>query len=562
MNEEKAKSGSSRLRIFVETHEKPIVAGIFLVAISLRLAHLVEIKLNDPFFTLPSVDPAMYHDWAIAIGKGDALGDKIFFLSPLYPYFLGLIYFLTGPGFVVPRIIQMLLGASGSTLVYLIGKRIFNIETGMFSGIIFATFETFIFYEGILLITDIQTPLNLVLALSLLKCQDSPTPAKWSQAGACLGLSALARPNVLILGIFVLVWIGVAFRERLNTKRLLSAGLFFIAGTALVVLPVTVRNYAVGDDLVLISSQGGANFYIGNGPDADGGFMIPPIFPQGVTLNPIDQQEQYREYAEKESGESLKPSQVSAFWYSKTFGGIKAKPGRWAGLLLKKLGLFINKVELDNVRDITASRDFSAVMRLGLPSFGFVAPFGLLGMVLALSRIRKAFVLYAMVVTYAVSTALFFSLARYRLPAAPFLIVFAGYAIHRLIDAALTNKAKHLLQFALVLAASFWLVNLHLFETSGLVAIAHYNAGNKYRQLNDRARAMEQYELAIEGNGSFLPAYNNLALLSEQAPRLHDKAKDTWKKLHKAAGKAGNRRFMEAAERHLKKLDETASTTF
>ena len=48
-------------------------------------------------------------------------------------------------------------------------------------------------------------------------------------------------------------------------------------GAGLAVFPVTLRNYVIGDDLVLVSAQGGANFYIGNGPDARGTRRKPPL---------------------------------------------------------------------------------------------------------------------------------------------------------------------------------------------------------------------------------------------------------------------------------------------
>ena len=46
-----------------------------------------------------------------------------------------------------------------------------------------------------------------------------------------------------------------------------------------VVLPITIRNCAVGGDAVLIASQGGVNFYIGNNPDSDGRTAIVPGTP-------------------------------------------------------------------------------------------------------------------------------------------------------------------------------------------------------------------------------------------------------------------------------------------
>ena len=50
-----------------------------------------------------------------------------------------------------------------------------------------------------------------------------------------------------------------------------AAALVF--GAALVLLPVALRNLGVGGEFHLTTSQTGPNFYIGNGPQADGGYV-------------------------------------------------------------------------------------------------------------------------------------------------------------------------------------------------------------------------------------------------------------------------------------------------
>ena len=40
-----------------------------------------------------------------------------------------------------------------------------------------------------------------------------------------------------------------------------------LLGLLVAIAPVTLRNYALGSDVVLISSNAGINFYLGNNPD-------------------------------------------------------------------------------------------------------------------------------------------------------------------------------------------------------------------------------------------------------------------------------------------------------
>ena len=52
--------------------EQWILLGIFLLALALRLLHLLEIQANDPFFTIPAVDGRLYHAQAQALQSTSA----------------------------------------------------------------------------------------------------------------------------------------------------------------------------------------------------------------------------------------------------------------------------------------------------------------------------------------------------------------------------------------------------------------------------------------------------------------------------------------------------------
>ena len=66
----------------------------------------------------------------------------------------------------------------------------------------------------------------------------------------------------------LVVWILVLHRP--HWRRSLGYALCLFIGCIAPVLPVTIRYLVVGNDFVLIASQGGVNFYIGNNPHADG----------------------------------------------------------------------------------------------------------------------------------------------------------------------------------------------------------------------------------------------------------------------------------------------------
>ena len=72
-------------------------ALVLLAALIPRLLHLQQIARHDPFFRLPAVDGAVYHDWARAIAAGDLVGEGVFTMGPLYPYLMAGVYALAGP---------------------------------------------------------------------------------------------------------------------------------------------------------------------------------------------------------------------------------------------------------------------------------------------------------------------------------------------------------------------------------------------------------------------------------------------------------------------------------
>jgi len=541
---------------WLEGRERWVVLAIGLLALGLRLWHLWQIAESDPFFDHPAVDPKVYHEWAARIAGGDWLGEDVFFLSPLYPYFLGVLYWLAGPSLLVARLVQMVLGALDCVLVFLVARRAFGAAVAAIAGLAMAVYAVSIFYDGVLLVAAIQTPLNLLLAWLLLRAERAPSLPRWLMAGACLGLSILARPNVLLLALLIPPWIVLALKGRVPLRRAGLAAAVFLVAAAAVVLPVTARNYAVGGDAVLVSSQGGVNFYIGNGPDAIGSFRVPRLFPKTRADDPLQQQEAYRSYAEHRAGGKLTPSEVSDFWYDETWAHIRGDPGGWARLLIRKLGLFLNHYEIGNSRDFYSSRQFSTVLGLPLPTFGVICPLALLGLVVAVRRQRRAYPLYAMVATYAVSLVAFFVLAHYRLPVVPFFVVFAALGLAWLLDRIARFRAAPVLAAIVGLTAAVAVTQLDLVDEDQARFMVHYNLGNKYRLLGRRDLALAEYERSIALDPTYISAQHNLALLSEEQPMHLERAIAAWKEVERIGLATGDREYVERARRHLFVLEQ------
>ena len=127
-------------------------------------------------------------------------------------------------------------------------------------------------------------------------------------SGGVLGCFALVRENALVLyGVFVL-WLFFYFRSKpLGTRLQWSAA--FTAGAVLVLLPVGLRNLAVGGDFLVTTSQAGPNFFIGNNLEANGQYR-PLIEGRGNVSHEL---EDARSLAEAASGRPLSPAEISRY---------------------------------------------------------------------------------------------------------------------------------------------------------------------------------------------------------------------------------------------------------
>jgi tetratricopeptide (TPR) repeat protein len=515
------------------------VLALFIFAFLIRFVYLNQIK-SSPLFDAPLLD-AKYHDqWAQAILKGQDFEKGVFFRAPLYPYFLASVYKIFGRDLFLVRLIQFLIGSLSCVLVYLIAKKIFNPRVGRIAGVIASLYGILIYFEGELLIPVLIVFLDLALVLALLWAKARPSYQRWTACGGLLGLSALARPNILLVGVAFFFWILFYFsqgtarparraepsrrtesaknRSRRYRKSLLYAVCFAI-GAILIVSPITLRNYIKGDDFVLIASQGGMNFYIGNNPQADGVSAYLP----GARSTWWGMNEDATSMAEETMQKKLKPSQVSSFWYGRGMEFIKDRPLDFLSLLLKKLALFWNGNELTNNRDIYFFKSQAGVLK-GLVwkfviffPFGIVCPLALLGMALSYRQIRDTLVLLLFIFIYMFGIVIFFVTARFRVPIIPFLIIFSAYALNWFLVKAKEKRFSALGKGLVVLALIAIPLNLNIpgYETLG-VGWSHFNLGNAYSEKGDITNAIKEYELAINYDPTLANAYLSLGELYKQ----------------------------------------------
>ena len=484
------------------------IGVILVIAIVIRLVYFYINSRQNPLFFHPVLDARFHHDWASEILSGNFWGDEVFFRAPLYPYLLALIYKISGAitsgsatsatSMTFAILFQHIIGSATCALVYLLGRQFFAVRVALVAGLHAALYWPHIYYEGDLLSVTLIGFLDVAMLLVLAQAVHRPRPWLFVLAGVLAGLSAIARPSILIFVPFVPLALHLMRQSRDPSGRNRTwamQSVLVAIGLVVVISPVIVRNYVVGRDVVPIASQGGVNFYIGNNPASNGSLAQVP----GARADLYGTYHGAIELAEREAGRALKPSEVSSHYFRKGLDFIFSSPGQAAALTLKKTYLFWAGVERSNSKYIQVFWQKFGLGRIPLPGFWLVGPLGLLGGVLLWRRRKELSLLYLFVLTYMVGVIVFFVNGRFRLPVAPVLVLFAGYALCYLYAAFRANR-RDLGKALAVLAVCILVVDYDFVSFRGVraldEAISHYELGNAYLKMDRKSDALAAFERA------------------------------------------------------------------
>jgi hypothetical protein len=199
----------------------------------------------------------------------------------------------------------------------------------------------------------------------------------------------------------------------------------FAAGLACALVPVAWRNHRVSGAWVLTTTQAGQNFYTGNNELNPWGAYGAVPFVRG---NPHFEEDDFRAEAERRSGWSLAPREVSRFWFAEGFRHVRAHPAFALRATVRKLALFWNDFEISDNQDQYLLERVSWVLRLPLLGFGWLPPLALIG-ALAARRTRAVRILVAFVAVYCASVVAFFVFSRYRIQIVPALLPLAALGV-------------------------------------------------------------------------------------------------------------------------------------
>ncbi len=194
--------------------------------------------------------------------------------------------------------------------------------------------------------------------------------------------------------------------------------LFFGLAACFTLLPWVIYNYKVQGRLLVTSTNGGLNFWIGNNPHATGEYVFPTELDQKLVLGVVGWSEIARDQ----------------FFYAQGLDFIRKSPGEFVSLLGRKLiyAIFFRP-------NIGSVYETAHITMYNLAIVSFVAvwlaliPFALVGLFSSGTFWRAHTLLVVVFLGNVATSALYFSGTRFRTPVDSFVVIWAAIGVTTLI---------------------------------------------------------------------------------------------------------------------------------
>jgi 4-amino-4-deoxy-L-arabinose transferase-like glycosyltransferase len=378
-------------------------AGPWIAILALALlARLALVALAPPRILWP--DGLEYQAVARSLLEHGTYGLQTL-RPPGYPTLIAGVYAVFGENLLALRLVEAVLGAASVALLGIVGAATFGNTAGFIAGALMALHPVLAFLPSTQY-SENTLVLVLVAALAaVFSAWRRGGPWRWALAGGLFGVAALVRPTTVFmlpgLGLGLLLAMRGGARSRILTM------LVAVPALLVTVAPWIVRGHRVQGEWYFIASGGGRQFWVGNNARATAETSSPTQW----------------NAAERESLFSYSSDIARERWhYREGLRFVRAEPARAARLYLKEItNLFALWPE-------TFSRAVSTG-QWGRWAQGIMSLTIFVGAAIALARMRAhplAWPLFGAVVSFALASAAFFTVMRYRMVIEPCLLWLAG----------------------------------------------------------------------------------------------------------------------------------------
>jgi len=192
-------------------------------------------------------DEASYDKVAINILEGHdlcyELGESCIEPQPLYPLFLSSIFYIFGHNLDAVRIAQIVLFAFISVLGFLLAKRLFSRQIGVYSGLLIGLFYPLAGYCGVLYREVFFTFLVVLFIYCLYRAYLSKKRIWFSFSGIILGLVMLTNAVTYFLPLLIIFIFLIVYKKKFFCKKMLICFFFFLFSLIIVLSPWLIRSY-------------------------------------------------------------------------------------------------------------------------------------------------------------------------------------------------------------------------------------------------------------------------------------------------------------------------------
>lgn len=403
------------------TVSKLLLIGFFGFTVIQKIVVVAQLRAHPLTQPGAGLDTSAYAELAQRVLAGNwGLGPGLYYVSPLYIYFVSAVLALTD-SYTALRVLQVVLGTLAVGGIFATAREWFGTRAAWIAAVLAAWTGLFTFYEALILQTSLDatfTSAALYLLTRALRAEDNRRAARWMLGtGAVFGLMSLNRPNALLAGAGLVAVLLLMRRAR--------PGLLLALGLVLGMTPVAVRNAVVAHEFSFTSSHGGLNFYMGNSAGATGFYRVLP----GITPTIKGQAEDARRVAERATGRAMTDAETSAYFTGLALDWMGAHPRQAAQLLAQKLLWTFHAQHVALPYSYPFFQyDTPTWLRFYVIGPWLLIPLGLVGLIVAAPHRRRAdYMVWALFVPgYAAAVALFFISERYRLPLLVPLAIGAG----------------------------------------------------------------------------------------------------------------------------------------
>lgn len=520
---------------------KSILILIFITALIPRMIYITEISSSSPYFHHPVVDAGAYYSAAVYINKtGDWLGEghvfklrensripeslinperaywveRPYWQPPFYFYWLAFIFKIFGPSIWAALSIQAVLAALSAVFLYSLCLYFFSHRTGLIVVILYALYGPLIYFTGELLVPALFIFLILLMFYYFLVAMETFRLRHWILFGMLFGIAMITRPTILVFLPVVIFWIIYAKRVEIRGSLITSTIVVMLAVVFLFPLATFIRNSSVTGENVMISTNSGINFYIGNNAAWKETYTIRP----GYDWNKLT-----HEPLQADASWTTSQKQQNNYFLNKGLDWMISNPGHFILHSLEKAYLHLHGYELIRNVDIYHLSQYSVLLSLLLWKvpffyfpFGVIAPFFLAGMFFLFgSRWKKYFPLTAFLIVMSAVIILFFPTSRYRVQIIPFILMVSVYGLERLIQLFKSRKMQGagLAGLTLIFMAALNLPGpVSIFHNPEFRAANHYLEGTVAYNEKNYEKAIHLFQKAVDIHPRHEDALTNIGL--------------------------------------------------